>query len=337
MDKIHTTPEEPLTCCYTRLNEWLKYLADRAYPVLPEHFVFPALDKAGRPRIKKPCSADTIQRRLDTFTQEAGLIKDTTRGRYTTHCFRRGGAQHCFMYANPRWSLKAAKWWGGWSDSMERGAIERYLIDEIMAYEASYDDQRSEDRFDRKHRVFMGEDDTDEPATAGSVQVLQTEVTSLKTEMATQQQQQQQNPRDRFYEQQYELIDEQQQQAVSIPPPDDSYRPMIPPAETVNDILTQRFKGMPEHGLHMPLKEWTPGMRRGNISSLYSQRKLIVEEWKYLGGSLEKMRDIHCKVIDSLFYLLRSIRKKNAERKAADLLLGSKRAADDAFEEDDGI
>ena len=294
------------------------------------------------------------------------------------------------MYANPRWSIKAAKWWGGWSDTMERGAIERYLIDEIMAYEASYDDQRSEDRLDRKHRVFMGEDDADEPATAGSIQILQAEVTSLKTEVNSlktemgnliniltqntlllqqlQQQgspspaspassahtlqevphpqgmlqQQQQNPRDRFYEQQYEQFEEQeqqQQQAVSIPPQDDSYRPMIPPVETVNDVLKQWLKGMPEQGLYLPLKDWTPSMRRGKISSLYSQRKLIAEEWEYFNGSLQKMRDVHGKAVDSVFYLLRSIRKKNAERKAMDLILGSgsKRTADDAFEEEDGI
>ncbi|KAF9905485.1 hypothetical protein EC991_001594 [Linnemannia zychae] len=340
-----------------------------------------ALDKAGRPRIMTPCSADTIQRRLDAFTQEAGLIKDITRGRYTTHCFRRGGAQHCFMYANPRWSLKAAKWWGSWSDSTEHMDIERCLIDEIMACEASYDDQHSEDRFDRKHRVFMGEDVADEPATAGSVQSLQSEVTNLKTEstsiktemsnlisiltqntLVLQQlqlqelpstanpantpqvalpsqgilQQQEENPSDRFCEKQYELISEQQQ-AASIPPLNDSFRPMIPPVETVNDILTQWFQGMPELGLHIPLKEWKPSMRRGNISSLYSQRKLVVEEWKYLGGLLEKMRHVHGKAIDSLFYLLRSIRKKSTERKATDVLLRSKRAADDVFEEEDGM
>ncbi|KAF9426267.1 hypothetical protein BGZ94_006748 [Podila epigama] len=394
--QVHTTPDAPVTCCYTRLAKWFEYLAVRGYPIHAEIFVFPALDRAGRPRVKTPCSADTIQRRLDTFTQKAGLIVDPSKVRYTTHCFRRGGAQHCFMYATPRWSLKAARWWGGWSESTERGAIERYLIDEVAAYESSFNDQHSEDRHDNKHRVFMGEDDTDGPATSGAVSLLQAELTKFKAETQAelasikadlrgilehqtqilhvqqqmqqqlsffltnlantpqlqevfqqqQQQQQQQQPQplapqDMFFDQQYvqdqeqhqQQQQQQQQQQEMTMLADDSFRPMIPPVESLADILTQWYRGMPEHGLPIPLRDWTPEMRRGNISSLYSQRKLVVEEWKFLGGSMDKVKEVHGTAADTVFNLMRSIRTMNAERKAAGLLQGTKRTSNDAFEE----
>ena len=36
---------------------------------------------------------------------------------YMTHCFRRGGAQYCFMFApvGQRWTLTRIQWWGGWA------------------------------------------------------------------------------------------------------------------------------------------------------------------------------------------------------------------------------
>ncbi|KAK3837893.1 MAG: hypothetical protein JOS17DRAFT_674338, partial [Linnemannia elongata] len=80
-----------------------------------EDYVFPTLGARGDVRLHQKVSPDTIQRLLDLFTNEAGLIKDTSRSRYTTHCFRRGGGQNCFMFKKPQWSLKACEWWDGWS------------------------------------------------------------------------------------------------------------------------------------------------------------------------------------------------------------------------------
>ena len=40
-------------------------------------------------------------------------------GKYTSHCCRRGAAQHWFLKVRPdrRWSLEELKWWGGWAQS----------------------------------------------------------------------------------------------------------------------------------------------------------------------------------------------------------------------------
>jgi hypothetical protein len=48
---------------------------------------------------------------LKDITSQAGIINTS----YTLHCFRRGGAQHRFLFARKKWSLRDCKWWGGWS------------------------------------------------------------------------------------------------------------------------------------------------------------------------------------------------------------------------------
>jgi hypothetical protein len=55
---------------------------------------------------------DMVQNVITRFASAAGLTKS-----YTTHCFRRGGAQYRFMYApiGKRWSLSKIRWWGGWA------------------------------------------------------------------------------------------------------------------------------------------------------------------------------------------------------------------------------
>ncbi|RKO84784.1 hypothetical protein BDK51DRAFT_32782 [Blyttiomyces helicus] len=52
-----------------------------------------------------------------------GLIEEYMEGRYSTHCFRNGGAQYRFMYARIRWALKAMKRWGGWSEGQQLGML----------------------------------------------------------------------------------------------------------------------------------------------------------------------------------------------------------------------
>ncbi|KAF9084375.1 hypothetical protein BGX27_003824, partial [Mortierella sp. AM989] len=93
---------------------------------------------------------------LDQYTSEAGILEGK-HGRYTTHCFRRGGAQHRFMFAKEKWSLKAIKWWGGWSEGEGVGTIMKYLLDEFVRYESGFGDMLSPARSDSRHSIFMGE------------------------------------------------------------------------------------------------------------------------------------------------------------------------------------
>lgn len=85
------------------------------------------------------------------------------------------------MFAKEKWSLKAVKWWGGWSEGEGTGTIMRYLLDEYNRYELGFSDMLSPIRQDSRHAVFMGETDT--PGMTPVTQ--QGLVTSLETLRAT--------------------------------------------------------------------------------------------------------------------------------------------------------
>jgi hypothetical protein len=59
-------------------------------------------------------------------------VKDA---KYTTHCLRRGGAQHRFLFAKERWTLTDIKNWGGWARGDSQGTIIRYLLNDYVARE----------------------------------------------------------------------------------------------------------------------------------------------------------------------------------------------------------
>ncbi|KAF9949365.1 hypothetical protein BGZ72_008847 [Mortierella alpina] len=160
--EIHPRPDEPDICCYTKLQAWLAWLERNGRPLQPDDYVFPALDGRGRVKLKERFPATHVQTLLDQFTEDAELLNGRN-GRFTAHCFRRGGAQYRFMFAKEKWSLKAVKWWGGWSEGEKMGTIMRYLLDEFSRYETGFSDMLSPLRQDSRHAVFMG--DTDTPGT----------------------------------------------------------------------------------------------------------------------------------------------------------------------------
>ncbi|KAG1707130.1 hypothetical protein DVH05_026326 [Phytophthora capsici] len=58
------------------------------------------------------------------------VSKHWTNRWFTSHMFRRAGAQYRFMYAQParRWSLRMIKWWAEWSLSELTETLVRYLL-----------------------------------------------------------------------------------------------------------------------------------------------------------------------------------------------------------------
>ncbi|ORZ10268.1 hypothetical protein BCR41DRAFT_423825 [Lobosporangium transversale] len=142
----------------------------------PEDFVFPSMDNKGRVKLKEAFSHPKIQSLLDEFTDAANLLTERS-GRYTAHCFRRGGAQHRFMFAKEKWSLKAVKWWGGWSEGEGVDTVMRYLLDEFVHYETGYGDMLSPIKNTSRHTRFMGESSATEPAT---LQAMDTALDTLR-------------------------------------------------------------------------------------------------------------------------------------------------------------
>lgn len=53
---------------------------------------------------------------ISEAVSEAGIVS-AVGGSFSTHCFRRGGAQYRFMFApvGERWTLQCVRWWGGWA------------------------------------------------------------------------------------------------------------------------------------------------------------------------------------------------------------------------------
>ena len=74
-------------------------------------FMFPTVAPNGVLHPGQPLSHETVQKLLNEATAGAGV-----QGKFSTHCFRRGRAQYCFMLAPKPWLLKRVHWWGGWAE-----------------------------------------------------------------------------------------------------------------------------------------------------------------------------------------------------------------------------
>lgn len=98
---------------YTHFNRWRNFLENYLGEELSgEESFFPHLGVNGVIRATRVMSYDSLQALLVRFCDSARINK-----RYTTHSFRRGGAQYWFMFApiGRRWSLNQIRWWGGWA------------------------------------------------------------------------------------------------------------------------------------------------------------------------------------------------------------------------------
>jgi hypothetical protein len=78
----------------------------------PDDYIFPYIASNGVIHPDREMTLQMCQNLITEFTEGAGLEKT-----YTTHSFRRGGAQYRFMFAplGKRWSLSIVRWWGGWA------------------------------------------------------------------------------------------------------------------------------------------------------------------------------------------------------------------------------
>ena len=98
---------------HTHLLRWKTFLETiLARRLAPDDYLFPHIGVNGVIRADRPMSYDSFQAMLTDFCEQS-----ETQKRYTTHSFRRGGAQYRFMYApiGQRWSLNRIRWWGGWA------------------------------------------------------------------------------------------------------------------------------------------------------------------------------------------------------------------------------
>ena len=105
---------------FTHLRAWIQRLKAilGGWDDEDKDCVFLSLNPNGVHHPHVETSTKKIQTWIDEFTKGAGVTKE-----YTTHSFRRGGAQYRFMHAplGKRWSLSIVRWWGGWAEGENIG------------------------------------------------------------------------------------------------------------------------------------------------------------------------------------------------------------------------
>ncbi|KAG1770851.1 hypothetical protein EV702DRAFT_1270992 [Suillus placidus] len=155
---------------------WIKWLEFFHYghALGPNDFIFPSMGANGIMQPGQPLSHDTVQKWIDEATTGAGIL-----GCFSTHCFRRGGAQYWFMFAlvGQRWSLAMVRWWGRWADGEQRNTLICYLLDKLHTYETDYSDALAP--FSREaESSLMGEQALMRPASTEELRMVHASVTA---------------------------------------------------------------------------------------------------------------------------------------------------------------
>ncbi|KAJ8487334.1 hypothetical protein ONZ45_g14383 [Pleurotus djamor] len=287
---VPVQPTMPEIDCYTHLSLWLSLLQSQlGRPLEAQDYIFPAIASTGKLKFGEPMTRAGVEKLLDLVTSKSGVLKGRN-GKFTTHCFRRGGAQYRFMWAETRWSLKAVKWWGGWSSSENVGTIMRYLLDELTAYEEGFTDILMNNRSNLRHENFMGMSTPTTPLTHQDLDALEI----LPALQSAQPASQEGSPSAR-------RILEIPSVASPSNPPDNPFAssipssltsldpaprqspaeeaalsssavpPRIPMTQSMDDVIKYWTVGDPEKGLIHPLQDW---------SWIYGRKAYLSEEQK---------------------------------------------------------
>ncbi|KAF6751254.1 hypothetical protein DFP72DRAFT_816725 [Ephemerocybe angulata] len=147
MYNVYRQESTPAVDLFNRLHEWKDFYETHLLrrPLEPEDYMFPTMNTDNLTvSSDTPITHQAAQKLITVMATNAGLTKAET---YTTHCFRRGGAQHRFMYApeGQRWTMARIHWWGGWAEKESGLTLMRYLLDELNSYEHSHQDTLAED------------------------------------------------------------------------------------------------------------------------------------------------------------------------------------------------
>ena len=122
MYEVHDQKSTPEIDMRFHVRQWLDFLEGTLLcrPLKDEEYIFPMIARNGMVHTYQPIDHTAFQDLLNDFAKNAGV-----KAEYTTHSFRRGGAQYRFQHCplGERWSLTRIRWWGGWAE----GEQARYL------------------------------------------------------------------------------------------------------------------------------------------------------------------------------------------------------------------
>ncbi|KAJ7025321.1 hypothetical protein C8F04DRAFT_967990 [Mycena alexandri] len=172
--KIPAQADLPAACNAHRwMIRWIRHLEEEIYgrPLQDDDYIFPAVGANGVVQTGEHICHDEVQKWISEFT--AGAELPCGNGTFSTHCFRRGGAQYRFMFApyGHRWTLRQVRWWGGWAEGEHRDTLIKYLLDELNTYEDDYSGLLLPAQKDTDHS-FLGEASSMAPATTEHISLL---------------------------------------------------------------------------------------------------------------------------------------------------------------------
>lgn len=117
---LYPQPNMPSCDCFFWLLLWLTFLEFVHYgrPLDPEDYVFPTMSTNGIIQPREHISHDAVQGWINEATTAAGIPRGPG-DNFTTHTYRRGGAQWRWMFApiGQRWTLARVRWWGSWAEN----------------------------------------------------------------------------------------------------------------------------------------------------------------------------------------------------------------------------
>src|SRR6266446_1389442 len=165
----YQVPQDPDMPHYMHMHNWLAHLQKKIpRPLEDDDYIFLGISSTRQLKFGEgPISRTAFETLLENIVSDSGVLEGRN-GKFTTHCFWRGGCQynctpifastaplnHPFsrvMWAPVKWSLKAVKWWGGWLSNNNIGTIMRYLLDELMTFEESFGDIMMKTRPPNRH------------------------------------------------------------------------------------------------------------------------------------------------------------------------------------------
>ncbi|KAJ7832509.1 hypothetical protein B0H13DRAFT_2370907 [Mycena leptocephala] len=266
--------------CYTHVVAWKTHMEGLLGRALTgADYVFPTLASTGQIKFGECTSRSGFETLLDEVVDKSN--------------------------ADRKWSLKAVKWWRGWSSNENVGTLMRYLLDELMAYEEGFSDIMMDDHTIDRHETFMGQDETAllskadlskfedsilvkiQGMIAGAPVLMRTSanVFVLPTpQIGT-------APNAHAGELQptntCSANDPPDQQAPVTPP---AYIPRpsrIPEVNTLHDALMDWELGSPQRGLDVPLKDWPTLFRSSEYASeavKLGNIRFVCEEFKVQCG-----------------------------------------------------
>ncbi|KAJ7456105.1 hypothetical protein FB451DRAFT_1564714 [Mycena latifolia] len=274
--KVQIDLDHPEIDCYTHIRTWKTHMEGLLRrPLAGTDSVFPAFASTGQLKFGECTSRSGFENLMEDIVERSGVMKGRN-GKFTTHCFRRGGAQYRFLWADRKWSLKAVKWWGGWSSNENIGTLMRYLLDELMAYEEGFSDIMMDDRIIDRHETFMGEDLTAPLLKVDLVKFEESILTKIQGLLILS------GSPSPVRAPTVSLPLPQQPQAepstpqtlatpVQLPPSPPSLPGLgparIPETKTLDDALQYWERGSPQKGLNVPLKDWSTLFRSTEYAS----------------------------------------------------------------------